>query len=510
MNLEKKRKLFEHCRVKNARNRYVTELQALSPETLVRHQDSLQKKLKELQEQHAETEKKHKENSSAITVVQLHHLNSELATINRAIGDLRDIPDAVLTKLKNEAEKVVQAVNHPDNAMLTSDGRLAEDYINNIYRHSRDDTVKRYAELDKWYALGNEFAINREDKGERAYHLALIPPFIQHLKWRFMISLADAAFDINFSRSHPDRLDDSNLTLLSRLYARLSQHERGADNPHMPASHKLRHNPAIHSLHVVALADKIFHEADQKINGKASTALRERWREIRKQVMQAALVHDCGEMDGELSQGYLVAGMDAKAKMVFDEARNRAEFETFERHLEESKKYLRHMEGGNATALPITEQEWTKIKQSYINSFELAEHTDSFLGRFIKTLERMQSQHDYLRFEGINGAPRLSGSTTKNKEFSMNYVPKFYRDANWDDPAPGKMALSVLASSAKNAEDKQIFEALTQALDVEYGHLMNKMHTAYGVPKPMTLRDQAEGTLWQGGVVSQPTTHLSR
>jgi hypothetical protein len=473
------RKLFEYKRVLKARDAYVAELENLSREVLEEHSKYLQDKIEYLNGQREEI-KQSASIDPSISKVQLGHLNNEVGVLTRAARNLEDIPDVILERLKEESTNVIKVFQDPQHAMETPEGKLAADYVHHIYHNSREETQERYTELDKWYALGHEQAISQEGALERQYQLSLMPQSIKHAKWRFMIALADAVFDINFADSHPDRMDDNNLTLLSHLYSRLSQQERGADNPHMPQTHKLRHNPAIHSLHVVALADKIFHDAEKLINGRRTPEIEAKWRKIRDEVMLAALVHDCGEMDGELSQSIRVATMNEEQKIVFDKARNDAESKTFEKHLDVCRPALKRMDGEDQTSEPISDEEWKALKARYISAFELAEQTDSFVGRLIKTLERMQSQHDYLRFEGINGAPLLNSAENVNKEFSMNYVSKIYRDAPHNDSGLGKKAIEMLAMQAADPDERIIFTALANALKPEYQHLMEKTARAYG------------------------------
>ncbi|NBX03560.1 MAG: hypothetical protein EBR02_05810 [Alphaproteobacteria bacterium] len=412
--------LFAKNHVLEAAREYTGKLQALSEDMLENHRQALENDAAQIK---TELRTLHKADRTPVIERQIELLQKERGTIYTARKTLEDQAEDTLANLEEEKAKVVAELNDTTKRMTNRNGSLDLRLVENAYRGSRDDTKKYYEPLDNWYALGNEFAINQGEPFERAVNLALIPKPILDAKWRFMLALADTAFDFNIMHSNAEQLDDNNLILLSSLYARLSQHERGSDNPHMPETHKLRHNPAIHSLHVATLSYIIFKKTRENINGGMKPEIETEWKKLRDDVMLSALVHDCGEMDGELSQGSNKATMTPADAKKFEEERNHAERRTFEKHLDKRCALL-HDVGSDSADKPIKEADWQKIRSSYISAFELAEDSKTFPGRLIKALERMQSQHDYLRFEGKNGARLMKESDLANTCFSINYVKR--------------------------------------------------------------------------------------
>lgn len=476
--------LIQRHQVLEARDAYAKALREFSETDLATHADYLTEEISHLKKERLAKRWESYNSPSKVAKIQLSHLTTKITAFDNAYNNILDNVIQVRNTLTAEFEKVLKALDSPEHAMTQQNGDFDPAYIRRIYDRSRDDTKERYKELDTWYALGNEYAIDRDGKLDRACRLALMPIPIQHAKWRFMLALTDAAFNINFSGIQPDRLDKNNTEILTKFYTALSQHERGSDNPRMPSTHKYRHNPAIHSLHVVALIDKIFHDAEVELSGKLhnNPTLQQKMRALRQRLMKAALVHDCGEMDGELSQGILVGQMKPDEKAQFSIERNTAEEQTFLRHLDECRPLLKHIENGRYTDEPISDDEWKKLREGYIQSFELTEGLDAFEGRFVKSCERIQSQHDYLRFEGLNNGELMKNAPPEDKVFSMNYVSDVYRDAPVDSLVLGEHALRKLANETPDNDMRVIFSALSSALEPEYVHLMDKLTEAFAVP----------------------------
>ena len=393
-------------------------------------------------------------------------------------------------RLKPEADKVLKQLARGIDAVLSGNKENFPEHIKKFYGKSRPETWDRYASMDTMHSLGlGELAFNQKSPEKRAYELAKIPREIRRAHWKVMLAHADAAYKIGNGTGGEEvsePMDDNRLTLLASLYSRLSDNERGADNPHMPQSHKLRHNPAIHSVHVVALADKIFHHVENSIrkdhgivNGHKKEYLKQLG-QMRAQIFQAALVHDMGEIDGELSQGIAVAHMtDDKYKKAFGELREKREEETFVRHLDARRDRLHHIEKGVVTDSPITDKEWQAIRESFIGGMKLAESTDIFLGRLHKTLERLQSQQDYLRYQEINKSKPLKDSDLPNKIFSINYVPSVFYDSPLEASQNGKHNLHALADIGENPMVRDLQSRLAMETERELRHLMEQNIRSY-------------------------------
>lgn len=69
-------------------------------------------------------------------------------------------------------------------------------------------------------------------------------------KWRFIMSIRNIRAGLDFSQDDID--------LHSAVAWQLSMHERGVDSTHMSKAYRLRHNPAIHSQYVDEIFDRVF------------------------------------------------------------------------------------------------------------------------------------------------------------------------------------------------------------------------------------------------------------
>jgi len=417
-----------------------------------------------------------------VIATALAHMHRDISNLTRASMDVSYMPDQTLAILRDEVKEVLKTLHEGDKAIFDAAGKLRSKELKQLYAKSSEETWARYAPIDAFYEIGQEFAINLPDRNERAYKLATIPGEIQLARWKFMLALVDAAYGIDIGGLGGESIGPNHLALLSDMFARLSDRERGADNEHMPFTHKYRHNPGIHSLHTVALIDKTFHSVMKNIdhdrgiiNGEKEKYL-DKLRQMRSRMFLTALVHDMGEIEGELSQGIIVAHMDADLKAQVKLARAPREHATFIRHLDNSRKQLHHVEKGRITQEPIADVEWDKIRSIYVNAYERSEKTDMFLGCLFKVHECMQSQQDYLRFQGKNGAKLLRDSDEKNKIFSVNYVSSVFYDADWDARVPGPKALSKLAEVGRDAIEIKLQRMLTAATEKELAKLMQKKH----------------------------------
>lgn len=407
------------------------------------------------------------------------------SNLNRRISRLKEAGKSLyrwdLEWLRQEGGEVIKVLESLD---------LDSSYVEEFYGKSRPETWDRYAPLDAVYELGQKFAIEQPDRDSRAHELAKIPHNIRLAKWRFMLTLADAAYGIDIGHLGGDSIDPSHLSLLSELLARLSDNERGADSDIMPQTHKYRHNPAIHSLHVVALADKIFQQVAEEISKGAlkrisgKDAALAKLKTMRAKIFLAALVHDMGEIDGELSQA---AEREATREQFekegraeqfeqfekdLEEARGRFEHDTFTRYLDSSMEKIGHVPAERAT-----------MRSLYCEAFDLPEKTDTFLGRFFKTLERTQSQQDYLRFQGLSGAPPLINATPDKKKVGLTYVPKVFYDG--DAFTPGPHSLDKLAQYKGDKTDRLLQGMLANDLEQELNQLvLQNIQSYYGSDSP--------------------------
>lgn len=258
---------------------------------------------------------------------------------------------------------------------------------------------------------------------------------------------------------------------------------------------------------------KIFDEASAKIetstnlHGDSKVEAIEYLRAMRRRLMFGAMVHDMGEMEGEISQGIEVAKQPDEIRKLFDIQRENIEQKVFDKHLDELA--TKPDSKGNAI---YKHPQWEGSegckgrKNTFIDAFELAEHKETFAGRLLKSLERMQSQQDYLRFQSLladSDYPRLhqppirkshtsrytpeqiQEEADKNKRFSLNYVSSIFRDASIHD-AQGQNSLEHIGEREGNFVQRTVHAALVVAMKAEYNHLMTNYR--------LLLKDQELGS----------------
>lgn len=269
-------------------------------------------------------------------------------------------------------------------------------------------------------------------------------------KWRFILSLTSEAYDFGY--------DYVDLEMMSPLCAQLATIERGATNVHMPTTHKLRHNPACHSVHVAGLIHDIFDEVAAD-NPDMSAADVKQMQVMEKQLMRAALVHDMGELQGELSIASNRKNMSAAEMEAFEHNRGLTETEVFENALTQRASSLEKV---------TWPAEMLKEKRdSLLNDYSTAEEAGVFMGRAHKLMERMQSQQDYLRFEGKSMTPKLNVIIKEegdHKDFMRNYAQEpMHGTANGEKVRP---TLSELAEEFENpALAQRLVKTLGKRLD---------------------------------------------
>lgn len=472
--------------VSTALQEYLTALQSIDEHTLHEHGLYLSDSANKLKRTHAKLKIKRDilekdDPSKPVITTQLTHLNQAIHILSRAGDDIFDSGELFAANLRTDFAPTIAGLQTLQSKITTPEAMAAH-----LAQYRTGTPEEKYALLDHWYESGIERFINQKDASDRRHGLTLLPRPLLYAKWKFMLALADAVFDLGLAQQTPGEAEND-LNIMARLFARLSQYERGADNPHMPQTHKLRHNPAIHSMHVCTLQDHVFTRAEHIIREKYGNSLfpilQEKMQTPRRQVMRAALLHDCGEFDGELSQGITMAGMNAEQASAFGEAREAAEGEAFERALGNRRDAAHEVTNGQLTDTPITDKSWGVLRDKYRKSFQLAERTDEFLGRLLKSCERIQSNHDYLRWNGVNGALPLRNADRDNARFSVNYVSKVLRDADHDAPE-GETSLRKLAEKETDEHKYMIFMALADATHEVYNDLLPRSKAAYGFETP--------------------------
>jgi len=343
------------------------------------------------------------------------------------------------------------------------------------YEHSRYPAKRRI--MDDIYALGMEEVFSREEGEKIPFDLLRHLPSIQQreAKWHYALALTNEVNDLGIKH-------DEDLVVLSRAYAQLATFERGANNPYMAHEYRLRHNPAIHSLHVVGLVNELVERVERKHADILTTpAAREELENIRQLFARAGLVHDMGELRGEKSVAGDRATMTAEELEAFEEERAHLEGSIWEREmhwhadvyalekegqlswlealdLRKNHNRLIHVEQRMAHVLenmadgPEKQDELDRL-QSYYDKyatreeagfaslerprqtnlsmtedwkqeFELAEEI-SLRGRLIKLIERLQTQQDYLRWNGVASATPMEAMVNGREyeaDFKMNYT----------------------------------------------------------------------------------------
>lgn len=284
---------------------------------------------------------------------------------------------------------------------------------------------------------------NRPD--ERAEALAGIDTEVLDAKWRYMLSLANGAYDLE--------LDYVDLEILTPLYRQLATIERGATNVRMPTTHKLRHNPSIHSLHVAGLIHDVFGEAQ----AGQPEALQNEIRVFTKELMRSALVHDMGELEGELSIAEDRAKMSVEEVKQFETARGHSEAEVFTNAMDLRKKELKRLRWPE-TLLEDKCDDWQQ-------AYERGEAADTFAGRVHKCMERMQSQQDYLRFDGKDMAPRLNAKLQGYEDyrtFFREYALEPFKGCSKGSKVSA--SLEELAAEEASALSSTVFKAVDGSL----------------------------------------------
>lgn len=309
---------------------------------------------------------------------------------------------------------------------------------------------QRRAVLDKIHDAAMLPVFEKNTPEERnAAHLS-ISQDVREAKWRYELSLANSAYGLGY--------DYADIEILTPLAAQLALVERGATNRHMPTTHKLRHNPMSHSLNVVGLIAHVFADVEAQ-HPEFGEGEKQELSVMRQQMMRAAVVHDMGELDGELSVA-VDRGRLSKAQVTaLEQSRGHSETEVFTHYLDKRSGALENMRW---PADLLKEK-----KDSLLNDYSTAEESSVFMGRAHKVLERIQSQQDYLRFEGKSMAPRLSVVIREkgdHKEFTINYARDPFAGATRGEPT-GKSLADLLPTAPNPVLGKAVHEGVERCLD---------------------------------------------
>lgn len=415
--------------------------------------------------------------SKAIKIFRDNHKRFRAAAAN-TIRICYKLPPTTRNKLLKGAEDTYQALDkdleHIDEIVKSND------YLNRVYAKSRPETRELYQRMDYLFGVGHDFVFGTpEDPVSAEKQLVsalLIPEEYRIARWRYMLALADQAYDIcltdnrtNGFNAQAEPENHFKLELFAHLYAQLALHPRGRDNECMPITHQLRHNPAIHSLHTTALAHKFFEQTEQQIklngNDNKPVLLNNILPKLRKKIMLMALVHDLGESFGEISTGSMVSEMSSEDKVTFNQDRNHIEDAVFLKQIDRVMDRLEVKNGKNG----ISKEDRLRIKGEIEEAYKTAEATDSFIGRFFKILERMQSQQDYLRFHGMNGAKTLADAKEANKSYTLNYIPSLlFGTSAYNAPVVWDNSLRGLLDKEKDPDMRKACSFLCNAIEGEY------------------------------------------
>ncbi len=361
-----------------------------------------------------------------------------LAYKKETLENLRKLEDADFSKLSFIAQKISRAAH------------------------------EQYPFYDQIYDTGLNFVFKKDDPEKRAVNMALVPRNISRSKWIFLVALT----------AHDCKIDltPKEITLIGRMYNRLADHERGADNDTMPAEYKLRHNPAIHSLHTCTLIDSILTEAQEKLAQRPQGISKKEcdaFSQIRQKLMLMALLHDMGEIEGEISQG-----MDKQRLSTIEAER----FEHDRNSLEEDI-FVNNMQGRLKEMKDISKDTAKDIEDKFKKHFDETEKTGTFIGRLFKTCERMQSQHDYLRFNPKgHKSVKLADTHTGNKVWSLSYVSFALRDAA-STRHEGRNSLKNLAAKEDDPHLQAIYTAILEGINAEYSDLQKRLHEAFQIKR---------------------------
>lgn len=424
--------------------------------------------------------------------------------VHAAEAAIHESPDFVYNMIAESCKKARRAIGGDYDVQSATEAVKRHVGIAR-FAESRTETGQLFSPMEAWFKTGNEHVIYMPGREERMFNSVLMPQDISRSKWDFMLKFANFAYDFGLENH-----GNQEMMLLSRMLERLSKHERGSSNPHIPSSCKLKHNPASHSIYVCILAKKIFDAAGRAIeddpnmvNGGRQNAL-EYLRGMRQEMAFGLLLHDMGEMEGELREGIEDAG---KKDPKITKAKGRIEDSVFRQHLDGIAI------GDDKEGKLFKAKVWLGyngkrgVRDTFIDAYEKIEDKSTFFGRLAKTLDRMQSQQDYLRFQrtskeqdfptlaeppylrselGKIPADEVAKKTEANKDFSLNYVSAVFRGAKaYEEEGP-----ESLSSKASHAGDKMqayVHAKIVEAVTIEYNHLMDQLYRAYRTPKPRIL-----------------------
>ncbi len=157
----------------------------------------------------------------------------------------------------------------------------------------------------------------------------------QEEKWRFILSLINQAYDMG--------LDETDIEYQSLMLIQLATFERGVGQSHMGEANRLRHNAALHSIHVISKIHQLFIEVEQDLHALNPDDLDEQLADLRylkRQYMRTALSHDQGELRGELSVAGERVNLTSEAKEEFEINRSKREKAVF---VQETRWYARFL-----------------------------------------------------------------------------------------------------------------------------------------------------------------------
>ena len=336
------------------------------------------------------------------------------------------------------------------------------------YMRGLDHDTRRTV-LDKLHDISMLPVYEGNRPHERDAMHAAIAPESREAKWRYMLALVNDTYDMG--------LDYVDLEVLTPMFRQLATIERGATNIHMPTTHKLRHNPSIHSLHVAGLAYDLLEKAMEH-EGLAQSD-REELVDARRQLMRSALVHDMGELKGELSVASDRGNMSAVELAAFEANRGLTETEVFTQGLDARLEELR--------CLTWPADMLEEKRNDFIHSYEGAEHNDNFMGLVHKVLERVQSQHDYLRFEKKDFTPPLATipqGRGDHKEFMFHYASDPFKGE-----ARGEHYKESLKDLSRDYPNPRVANAMMAVLNTNIDALQNALGKALDF-KPRSHADR--------------------
>lgn len=418
----------------------------------------------------------------------LDNIQQDIATFRRAIRYIEHHSSEAakeITSFANKSLRTLKALKFIDKEgdYVAFENVPRSDLIERFYKHDDAEILRRYVGLDLLYAAGKEFVFREKFSEKRAVKTALIPTAINQAKWNMMVSVQNAVHQMGLHEEH--------IGFISLLFTDLSRRERALGNPVMPESHKLRHNPAIHSQHTATLVDKIFDHAEKVLEtkpGPHATQIKAQLLKRRAFMVLSALIHDGGEAKyGELS---VASKRDSHAESL-EKKRELIESDAFK---QKAAEYIRKLGlfGTKATAL----------LETVTKALHLAEQTDTFDGRMLKVLERIQSQHDYIRFgKEKHGGQDFSKAEESNKNNFLEYVAKVLYDSRLVvvrghqrrppqndaerveallNMKRGKDALENLIGRS-NVLERPINQALYDAVELEYQKMFRTLAKKIGI-----------------------------